>query len=226
MGAVVPISKVGKIEFYENHIAPWTTNAVAIGTTAGEVSSLDTKTQAARDAFNAQQAAHQAAKAATEAFNNAVEAMAVAGSAIISQVRSKALTAGDNVYVLAQIPAPATPQPVNTLGLCGNFKAELDGNGALILTWKCVSPRASGTVYQVFRRTTAAGEFTYLGGSGQKKFVDETIPAGASQVTYQVQAVRSTAVGPWAQFNVNFGTGSGGAMTASVTETAAPKMAA
>jgi hypothetical protein len=46
-------------------------------------------------------------------------------------------------------------------------------------------------------------------------------------VTYQIQAVRSTAVGPWAQFNVNFGVSSGGAMTASVTEQPpSPKLAA
>ena len=43
-------------------------------------------------------------------------------------------------------------------------------------------------VYQVYRRATATGEFTYLGGSGAKTFVDSTIPAGSSQVTYQIQA--------------------------------------
>jgi len=59
--------------------------------------------------------------------------------------------------------------------------------------------------------------------------VDATIPAGSSQVTYQMQAVRSTAAGPWAQFNVNFGTGAGagaGAMSAAVVETAEIKRAA
>jgi len=69
-----------------------------------------------------------------------------------------------------------------------------------------------------------AGEFTYLGGTGMKEFTDATIPAGSAQVTYQIQATRTTAVGPWAQFNVNFGVSSGGEMTASVSET--PKMAA
>jgi hypothetical protein len=49
------------------------------------------------------------------------------------------------------------------------------------------------------------------------------VPAGSSQVTYQIQAVRSTAVGPWAQFNVNFGA-PGQAM--SVTEGKPVKIAA
>jgi hypothetical protein len=85
---------------------------------------------------------------------------------------------------------------------------------------------AAGTVYQVGRRIGGAGEFTYCGGAGAKKFLDETIPAGSSQVTYQIQAVRSTAVGEWAQFNVNFGIGTGGAMTTSVTESSPTKIAA
>jgi hypothetical protein len=85
-------------------------------------------------------------------------------------------------------------------------------------------------MYQVYRRIgggsgDGAGEFTYLGGSGSKKFVDSTVPAGSSQITYQIQAVRSTAVGAWEQFNVNIGTNTGtGAMTASVEK--APKLAA
>jgi hypothetical protein len=41
---------------------------------------------------------------------------------------------------------------------------------------------------------------------------------------YKIQAVRSTASGPWAIFNLFFGTSSSGAITASV-ETA-PKIAA
>jgi hypothetical protein len=70
------------------------------------------------------------------------------------------------------------------------------------------------------------GEFEYLGGSGAKEFIDATIPAGETALTYQIQAVRSTAVGLWATFNVNFGTNSAGGATTSVTETSAPKIAA
>ena len=224
--SVVPANRVDKIEFYENHVGPWAANAVAIGTTAGDVTNVQAKTEAARTAYEEHQAAQTAAKAKTLAFYNAVEAMADAGSDVIKQIRAKAATAGDNVYVLAQIPAPATPSPVGAPGTPSGFKVELFQDGSLGLTWKCANPAGSnGTMYQVFRRVGAAGEFTYLGGSGEKKFTDATVPAGASQVTYQVQAVRSTAVGQWAQFNVNFGTTSAGAATATVGE-ATPKIAA
>ena len=77
-------------------------------------------------------------------------------------------------------------------------------------------------------RKVGEGAFEYLGGAGEKKWTDSTLPAGATQITYQIQAVRSTAVGPWAQFNVNFGVGNnGGPVALSVVEqTPSPKMAA
>ena len=107
------------------------------------------------------------------------------------------------------------------------MKAGLEANGALKLTWKCSSPRASGMTYQIYRRATPEGEFEYLGGTGEKKWTDNTLPAGSSQITYQLQAVRSTAVGPWAQFNVNIGVSSAsGAAKATVTEGEPVKIAA
>ena len=232
--AVVPDSRVDKISFFENHSAAWSTNAVAIGTTSGAVTALGTLTTAARAAYNAQQVAIDAARAATLTFNNAVDAMGSAGSDVILQIRAKAATAGDGVYALAQIPAPATPSPRPAPGVPTGFAASLGGDGSVTLTWKCANPpRCTGTIYQVYRRVGGEGEFTYIGGAGKKEFVDATLPAGAGQVTYQVQGVRSTAAGPWAQFNVNFGTGGGGgggttiaSVAAGAQGAAAPKMAA
>ncbi len=113
----------------------------------------------------------------------------------------------------------AAPTPVNTLGKPGKFTVTLDETGALALQWKCAHPRASGTVYQIWRRIGAQGEFVFLGSVGRKRFTDGTLPAGTPAITYQIQAVRSTAAGPRAQFNVNFGT-NGGTLLASVVETA------
>jgi hypothetical protein len=119
-----------------------------------------------------------------------------------------------------------TPQPVTTLGTPHSGKVTLNANGSIVLGWKCVSPRASGMVYQIWRRIDDATAFTYMGGVGEKKYADSTIPAGTSAVTYQIQAVRSTAAGDFAQFNVNFGAGSSGMMAASVTQGKTTKVAA
>jgi hypothetical protein len=223
--SLVPQTKIGKIQFYTNKLPFWQTNAVAIGTTAGAVTSLEAKLDIAAEKLTAQIAAQSAAKTAVLAADEAVKALADAGADIIKAIRAKAAADGNGIYVLGDIPAPATPTPVTQLGLPNKIAVAIEGNGALNLTWKCANgPSASGTVYQVWRRTGGSGPFTYLGGRGEKKFLDETLPAGATQVTYQIQAVRSTATGPWAQFNVSFGMSSAGAMTASLEM--APKLAA
>lgn len=225
--SVLPRKVVDRIQFCEDHIDPFTANAVAIGTSAAAVTALNTKVEAARAAYDAQQAAQQAARAATHDLSMAADAMTLAIASIISQIKTQAGITGPSVYSLAEIPAPATPTPVGTLGKPSDFEVTLDATGALNLKWKCTNPvSASGTVYQVYRRTTASGDFTYIGGSGQKVFVDDTLPAGSSQVTYQLQAVRSTATGPWAQFNVNFGVGGGASTVASVSESAPSPIAA
>jgi hypothetical protein len=224
--SVVPPEIVAKIQFYEDHNTPWSTNAVAIGTTTTEVTALNTLTTAARAAYDAQQAAQNAARDATLNLRLAVAAMATAGSDIIKKVRAKAATDGDGVYALASIPAPALPSPVPPPGTPDNFVATLNPDGSVRLKWKCANPRsAAGTVYQLSRRTGTTGDFVAIGVSGTRSFVDATLPAGVASVTYQIVAVRSTALGTAAQFLVNFGvSGATGEMAASVAQ--APKLAA
>ena len=74
------------------------------------------------------------------------------------------------------------------------------------------------------RRIGASGSFAVIGASGIRSFTDGTLPTGLSSVTYEIRAIRSTAVGTAAQFLVNFGTGSSGETMAFVA--AAPKLAA
>lgn len=224
---VVPKPTANRIQFFEGRIAPWTEHSAAIGTDAAMVADLQTKTQAARAAYRAQQAAQQAARSATASLHNAVAAMGVAGAAIILQIRAKAETTGDEgVYALAYISPPAKRSPAGAPGTPDGFTVRLLAAGALELRWKCDNPPGTtGTIYQVYRRIGASGEFAYLGSAGKKRYIDAAIPAGASSITYQIQAVRSTAVGKWAQFNVNFGTGSGAAAT-SFTPAGSAKAAA
>src|SRR6266536_2739204 len=130
----------------------------------------------------------------TAAFKAAVRDMAVAGSDIIKQIRAKAATDGGGVYLLAQIPAPATPTPVPAPGTPTVFSATLNPDGSLKLKWKCANPAgAGGTTYQIARRSGATGEFVAIGVAGTRSFTDTAVPAGVASVTYGIVAVRSTA---------------------------------
>jgi hypothetical protein len=213
---LIPDTKQGKINFFQSKITPWTTNATAIGTTAAEVTALNALVEAAADAVATQITNEAAFRASVASADVAINAMVKAGGDIISAIRTKARTAGDTVYDLAQIPAPATPTVRPAPGEPTGFAVELQNNGAVTLTWKCSNPAGTaGTTYQVWRRI-GTSELAFLGVTGKKEFVDSTIPPGTIQATYQIQAFRSTLAGPWAQFNVNFTTLVGGAMTATV----------
>lgn len=231
---VVPDTRLGKIEFYEAHITPWTSNAAAIGLTPTAVTGLSTLTTAARAAYNAAEAARQAAKTATLAFHDAVRAMHSnpgAGQDMIDTIRNYAESKNlPNVFVLAQIPPPADPSTAPPPGTPFEFRVGLLQNGALELKWKCNNPSGTqGTIYEVKRAIGGGGGgMQFVGATGVKSFTDETLPSGATPVTYQVTAVRSTARGNPAQFTVNFGIGGGGAglTIGSVTEGGPVKLAA
>ncbi|HYE19516.1 MAG TPA: fibronectin type III domain-containing protein [Tepidisphaeraceae bacterium] len=221
-----PRTDAALMAFLKSKATPWGANHAAIGTTSAAVTAMNAKVATAEAKLQAAVDLHQSAKAATADARLAVDAARRSGADIVKQVRAKAATDGPSVYVLAEIPAPPTPGPVGNPGTPTNFKVALNGDGSIRATWKCANPPGStGTMYLINRRV-AGGEWAQLGGSGTKSFVDATLPAGAASVTYQIQAVRSTAVGAAAQFVVNFGV-SGGTMTAAVvSQGGAPKLAA
>ncbi len=221
---IVPSTRLGKIVFYEAHLAPWTTNAAGIGLTPASVTTLSTLTAAARAAFNAAESARQAARAATQNYYDKVRAMhngPGAGADMIDTIRVWAQTKNDpNIYTLAQIPPPATPGTTPPPGTPFDFAVGLLQSGALELKWKCANPSGTqGTIYEVQRRV-GSGAFTFIGATGTRTFIDGTLVSGAAPATYQITAARSTARGNPAQFTVNFGIGGGGGgfTIASVTE--------
>lgn len=122
----------------------------------------------------------------------------------------------------------ATPTPMAPPGTCSDFKTELLADGSVQNTWKANNPTGmSGVTYQIWRRFGSEGDFSFAGASGEKKYIDSTIPAGTQQVQYQIRGIRPTSAGAWAQFNVNFGQASSGVTMASVVETqVSPKLAA
>jgi hypothetical protein len=225
--SVVPRKDLEAVQFCENHVAPFTANATAIGTSSATVSDFATKTAAARTAYDAAQAAADAAKNAYLTYHNAVEAMRIAVAGIILQVRAKAETSADmDIYALASLPAPATPSTVGAPGTPEALKVTLKPNGTLEMSWKCSNPtNCTGVIYQIYRKIESTGAYEYLGGTGEKKFTDLTLPSGLTQVLYQVQGTRSTSVGDAADFVVNFGVG-GSSTTVTALATPSGKPAA
>ena len=215
----VPSSRLGKIEFYESHIGPFSTNAAAIGLTPASVTALSTATTGARAAYNAHLSAIEASKAATQFFYDKVKTLHSGpglGADMIQQIKTFAQTTNNpNVYVLAQIPAPGPSGEVPPPGTPFDFKINLLQTGAIELKWKCNNPEgAAGTIYEVRRKLNGPTDYQFVGATGVRSFIDDTLPSGGgpngNPIIYQITAVRSTTKGDPATVLVNFGVGGGG----------------
>lgn len=228
---IVSNDRLARVTFYESHLSTWTAAATQIGLTTAAVGNLSTLTKAARAAYDAAELARNRSKAATQAFYDAVRTMHNGpgnGADMIEQIKNYASSTNNpNVFVLANIPAPARPSTLPPPGTPFGFTVSLLQSGAVQLKWKCNNPAGtSGTLYEVRRASTvspAAGDFVFIGASGSKTFTDETLLRGAAPATYQITAVRSTSRGNPAQFTVNFGIGGDGQAKVTVqTEPATP----
>ena len=235
---VIPNDRLEQIVFTEQHIAPWTTNAAAIGLLPADVTSLNTRAQAARAAYNAVLAVRQQAKAATEAYYNAVDSMTDRAREMVRVIKTQADLKNDpNVYVLAQIPSPTPPVSGSRTppGKPSDVRAILNTDGSITLNWKSTNAASStGGSFIVSRRfnpTPAAPAPAYIvigsaagsgasepGGSRSVSFTDTTIPSGTSGMSYIITPRRGGKNGtPSEAVSVTFG---GGGL--SLTFSAAP----
>jgi hypothetical protein len=213
------------------HTSVFVDNAVNIGLTEIQAAAFQTAVEQAADAANAQQIAKNAAKSTTLTANDEFAALRKLAASAVRDIKTFADDTGNNnVYVLAQIPAPAAPSPLPPPAKPSDLTVELDpSSGSITLRWKANNPRGtSGTSYIIRRRLPAdpQGEFAFIGVTGTKKYVDATFIAGPDAVQYTVQGQRADSAGPLSDiFTVSFGRAGQARVTSSNTA-AAPRLAA
>ena len=154
-----------------------------IGLGKTQVVTFRTSVGSAAAASLEQERTRQAALAATqEAEQSFAELAAAAGDAVRS-IRAFAANAADPdaVYCLAQIPPTAGPSPIGPPGRPSGLTATLDAaTGGLTLRWKNKNPpNARRTTYIVRRKLPGETQFQFVGTTGTKRFVDDTLVVGA-----------------------------------------------
>ncbi len=219
------------IMWCQAHTDVFANNAAAIGLTPGQAVAFADATTAAADLTLAQEQARQAAKVATQAAVDAVDALRANAGDTVRLIRAFAETQADPaaVYQLAQIPPPASPSPAPPPAQPIDLTVTLEpGSGNLTLRWKAANPvGTSGTTYIIRRKLPGESAFSFVGVSGKKTFVDNTLNAGPDSVQYTVQGQRADSSGPLSPiFTVNFGQSSDGGMTATVSTVASAQKAA
>src|SRR5687767_14115196 len=110
---LVPDDDAGAIGFFASRAAQWAANAVAMGSSAPIITSMNARTTSAQQKLTDATTARNAAKTATQALRAAIRDMRRSGSEVIQQVRTKAaVDHSDAPYLLADLPTPAIPGPV------------------------------------------------------------------------------------------------------------------
>lgn len=194
------------VEWCQAHAPVFAADPDAIGMTAGQAAKFKSVTDAAAKAILAQQEAQQAAAVATQRVRAALaDLQAGAGDAVRSIRACAELNSNPNkIYSTAQIPPPADPSPTPAPDQPRRLAVTLvAATGALTLTWKAANPRGtSGTAYVIRRRLPGETAFRFLGVTGEKRFTDETVPAGTERVEYTIQGQRGKRTGPLSEILV------------------------
>ncbi len=209
----VPRDHQGRIQFYINHLQPWSEHAQQLGFSAEQITDLAQAITAAQQAFAAAQAARNAARTATEAMHNAIKTLHDSpglGSDMIDAIRNRASsTDNQSLFTLAEIPAPRSdtaPPPPSTPT---DIRTSLRQTGEVELRWKSSAPRdTQGTVYQIERAAdgnASDGPFEFVGIAGERKFIDATLPAGPELVTYRITAIRGRSRSQTGTHTMHFG---------------------
>ncbi|MEX2217537.1 MAG: hypothetical protein WD749_02155 [Phycisphaerales bacterium] len=211
--AILPRNVEELIQFCENHQPVWQNAGTQIGITPAQLLAFGDAVGEARAAFDAKTASRQADRDATVALRSEAGQVRQVAAQLLASIKAFAENQPDPtvVYVAAQIPPPASPKPIPPPGLPADFRVGLDQEGNVLLAWKCANPPgAAGTVYIVERRSGTSGPFSYLGATGERRFLDETVPGGGPVLDYRVFGQRAGKSGPAAIWTVRFGQGGGG----------------
>lgn len=229
--SIIPDKKVEQLQFCESHWPVWLAQFAGLGVSQLQIQNFKQLTQAARTAFDAAQAAKQAARAAVTNQDQALRAAITNAADLIRVIKSYAeLTNNpDAVYALAQIPSPSAPTPALAPTRPINIRLQLESNGGLTIQWKAApnSPAtpdldesSSGVTYSIYRRLPGESAMRIVGTAtpprtgavrGYASWTDNDIPAGSNGITYAIQGARGELAGPTSDaFVVTLGMGGGG----------------
>ncbi len=208
--AIVPSKLQDFLDWADLRSQAWQASPTSIGITAAQATAFVSAALLARERYNQQLTAIQAAKNATESQQDATRDCRRLAADLIRDIKAFAEQQAKpaEIYILADLPVPTTPVPLPPPGKPNTVTVGIvPTTGAITLKWKVTNPQgAQGTSYIVRRRTGTTGEFAFVGVTGQKQFTDSTFVAGPDMVQYTIQGQRSDLAGPLSDIVIiNFG---------------------
>lgn len=212
-GRTIPDDKPGQLDFFEERIDAWIANAVDIGLTELQTTSMSTRLTAARTAYDQAQAAKLALAGLIEVQDAALASMVEYGSQLVQTIRAWAKQTGSaQVYATAMIEPRKDPQAIPPFP-ASNLTYSLKTSGALEIRWD--GKLSTGTSYilerAVFNAQGGLSEFEPIAFVDALGFEDATVPPGTVHALYQVRALKgSQTTDPTAPIFVRFAAGNNG----------------
>lgn len=223
--ATIPRDRAEFIMWAKSHADTWNGDPTALGLDSVQTANFVTLVATLMSDADAQQAAKDAAKAATVKVNDTESTARSMAADMVRVIRGFAInTNNPSVYVDAQIPPPQPAQPLPPPGQPTDFTVGLNSDGSLTLKWKATHPEGSyNVIYMVQRRLVTENAFQFVGATGTREWVDTTLPYGVDGAIYIVTAQRGQTMGtPSLQLAVSFGSLNG----PTITMLSGPKIAA
>jgi hypothetical protein len=188
----------------------------AFGLTELEIDQFEARLLAALEARDLAREARNLARARFVGQREAIANLRSLFGALVGSVDVKAKREGPkkakSVYAAAGIQPPEKPGPLPPPARPGGFGHELTNGGSIVVTFTIDDGARGGLLYEVQRQTAdldgATGEWMPLDIVGVKRFEDDDVPKGVSQVLYRVRAMRTTGLkGEWSYpVTIPFGT--------------------
>lgn len=196
---VLPSSRAERLAYFEARVALWIANATSIGISAAQATAVKNAAIANRADLSAADIARAASKAATQSFYVSNDTLVSLGRDIVKTVKAYAETTNNpDVYALANIDPPSPPTPVPTPDVPTELTGTLSPFGVATLTWEATkSGASSGIFFVVARKRQSEADFTVLGATAEKSFIDPHPQAAEGPVYYQARAVRGADGSDW-----------------------------
>jgi hypothetical protein len=179
----MPQNPTDALEWIELRAERWVQNAAALGlseTLAQEVLDL---AEIARSRRRAADEAAVRARSATRSWRNGIRDAKRRTRAAIAAIKAQAAATGDpGVYTLALLSGRAKPSEAPPPQTPRDLAFTVRPNGEVELWWKGGGPQ--GTFYIVQRSFDGGKNWSVLGTTTSKRFVDEDLPTGLDEIHY------------------------------------------
>jgi len=211
----LPNSRSDQLTWLEAHVDQWISKASELGIQVADATALKAKVTAARTKFNSAEVARFEAKGATQAWYSACSDMLPPARQLIAQIKTFAMGSEDPdaIYGIALMDPPQPPQPATAPAMPENINGSISTSGVFTMTWDAVpSGPSSGITFQITKQfaTQGPGEWTIIGLTYDKQFIDPSFNPCGGNVSYRVQARRGNLYSvPSSIVSVNFGSPTG-----------------